>query len=179
MARSVGLLSLHASEKLGDGLIRLANEADIPLILRRLAELDNPPNDDEQSVVINYLDPDVVIVNTEHDALYCIHRDDGHRMITMRWLLPDGLGLRNHHPGILAALRETVRRWPDTAGWMLEGSADKEPQRKAEAWQRYLGTGYDTQPHVTVSAYTDRWSFWWVLDKTIERLEAIAAVSLG
>ena len=73
-------------------MIRLATPADIPLILRLLSELENPPYETAESAA-EYFTHDVVLVDDGLGGLCSILRNDNLNMLRVRWLLPEGLGL--------------------------------------------------------------------------------------
>lgn len=171
--------------------VRLATEADVPLILRRLAELENPPNENAESIM-RYLEDDVVMVDDDVGALCGVLRNPGYELIIVRWLLPL-LSRGRLAPLAYRSLDAACSRWPRDVDWRLEGSFDQGKDANMEpddglaiclAWQQWFETDADTKPvvrgettpYVSVSGYTGRPCVWWTLRELRDRMGGLLGV---
>ncbi len=161
--------------------IRLATEADIPLILRRLAELENPPNENAESIM-RYLEEEIVVVDTALETICNILRNEGLTMFRVRWLLPENTSIALHAPLLVRSFTEAASRWSRDTGWRLEADfpqgrdADGNPdggEGAVRAWQEYVrmaGVG-DAKPFIGRSTTRDaHWLIWWTLGELVGKL---------
>ena len=161
--------------------IRLATNADIPLILKLLAELEAPPNEDEASIQ-RYLDEEIVVVDSELQAVCNILRNEQLIMFRVRWLLPEGVSIGLVSPLLVRSFIETAKRWPKDTGWRLEADFSQGKDENMEpdkgegavtAWQEFVrqaGTG-DAKPFIGRStAKHAKWLIWWTLDELLRKL---------
>lgn len=164
--------------------IRLATDADKPLILKLLAELENPPYYPGDSV-LQHLEDDVVLVDDVAGYVCSILRNDGFKMLRVRWLLPEAPSIPRHLPLLAHTLMAAAKRWPDMLDRRIEAdfTQGKDAQGAPDgglgactAWSDYLDQeGIGLKPHVTRSElHPDRrWVAWWTLRKARDRIAAV------
>lgn len=152
--------------------IRLATEADIPLILARVSELPYPPNMNEDGVreLLKY---DVVMVDDVLKAVCSWHRNDRFEMIFGRYLLgPAGVTLVQKMPLQAWTFDAILKRWPDVADWRIEGTFPNEADSgvaMARFWERKLTKAGEPGPHATVSEISGRPCIWWTVGQVRDR----------
>lgn len=157
--------------------IRPATTSDIPLIRQRLSELVSPPylgaTVEEQSEHLQViLDNEVVFIDEEHGAISDWHRHDGLGMIKGRYVLPADMGLAVIFPLLRDTWAECLARWPECAGWRLEGNFEQDNDAKCRIFRIALTRDGDG-PHVEPREDSGQTVIWWTLERALDRVNRV------